>query len=309
MPPLRFTLRQLEYFVAVGQAGSIALAAQRIHVSPPSISTSLTQLEAEFGLPLFVRRPAQGLTLTQSGRQFMQAALTVLADAGRLNELAGTITGTVGGPLAIGCLVTIAQVILPRLRQGFVARHPGVSFLQSEGDQAALYDALRHGTLDAALTYDLSLPSDLEFTPLAILPPHVILPQAHPLAAAAVVSLADLAPLPMVLLDLPHSADYFLRLFSDAGLRPRITDRTRDMGVMRSLVGADFGYSIANIQIATTLAPDGSRLCIRPIAPPVQPMTLGLVTIGGGQNALTTRAFLDHCRAVMAAGALPGILP
>jgi DNA-binding transcriptional LysR family regulator len=307
MTPLRFTLRQLEYFVAVGQAGSIALAAERIHVSPPSISTSLTQLEAEFGLPLFVRRPARGLALTHSGRQFMQAARAVLADAGRLNDLASTITGQVGGPLAVGCLVTIAQVILPRLRQGFVALHPAVSFVQSEGDQAALYDDLRQGTLDAALTYDLAVPSDLEFAPLVSLPPHAVLPAMHPLGKQAVVSLADLAPLPMVLLDLPHSADYFLRLFADAGLRPRITDRTRDMGVMRSLVGAGFGYSIANIHVATTLAPDGSRLCIRPVLPPVQPLMLGIVTVGGGQNALTTRAFLDHCRAAIAAGDVSGI--
>jgi DNA-binding transcriptional LysR family regulator len=307
MMPLRFTLRQLEYFVAVGQAGSIALAAQRIHVSSPSISTALTQLEAEFGLPLFVRRPAQGLTLTQSGRQFMQAAQAVLADAGRLNDLASTITGQVGGPLAIGCLVTIAQVILPRLRQGFVARHPGVSFVQSEGDQAALYDGLRQGTLDAALTYELAVPTDLEFTPLVALPPHAILPAAHPLGHAEAVGLADLAPFPMVLLDLPHSADYFLRLFADAGLRPLIMDRTRDMGVMRSLVGAGFGYSIANIHLADARAPDGSQLCIRPILPPVQSLMLGVVTVGGGQNALTARAFLDHCRAAIIAGDLPGI--
>jgi DNA-binding transcriptional LysR family regulator len=139
------------------------------------------------------------------------------------------------------------------------------------------------------------------------LPPHAVLPAMHPLGKQAVVSLADLAPLPMVLLDLPHSADYFLRLFADAGLRPRITDRTRDMGVMRSLVGAGFGYSIANIHVATTLAPDGSRLCIRPVLPPVQPLMLGIVTVGGGQNALTTRAFLDHCRAAIAAGDVSGI--
>ncbi len=309
MTALRFTLRQLEYFVAVGQAGSIALAAQRIHVSSPSISTALTQLEAEFGLPLFVRRPAQGLTLTQSGRQFMQAARAVLADAGRLNDLASTITGQIGGPVAVGCLVTIAQVILPRLRQGFVARHPGVSFVQSEGDQAALYDGLRQGTLDAALTYDLAVPADLEFTPLVTLPPHAILPAGHPLAGAGAVGLDQLAALPLVLLDLPHSADYFLRLFSDAGLQPQIAARTRDLGVARSLVGAGFGYSIANIRIANTNAPDGSPLCIRPISPPAAPIMLGVVTTDGGQSALTTRAFLDHCRAAIAAGEVPGIAP
>lgn len=309
MTPLRFSLRQLEYFVAVGQAGSIAVAAQRIHVSSPSISTALSQLEAEFGLPLFVRRPARGLTLTQSGRQFMGVAQAVLAAAGRLNDLASGITGQVGRPLFVGCLVTIAQVILPYLRQSFTAQHPGVVFHQSEGDQAAIYDGLRQGTLDAALTYDLAVPSDLEFTPLVVLPPHAILPATHPLVAQPAVSLAELAPLPMVLLDLPYSADYFLRLFADAGVRPQITDRTRDMGVMRSLVGAGFGYSIANIRVMTDLAPDGGALAFRPIVPAPRPITLGMVTVGGGQNALTARAFLDHCREELTLGRAPGLGP
>jgi DNA-binding transcriptional LysR family regulator len=86
-------LRQLDYFVVVGQAGSIALAVQCIHNKSSLISTALTQLEAESGLPLFVHRPAQELTLTQNGRRFKHAAQSVLASAGQLNELASDIPG------------------------------------------------------------------------------------------------------------------------------------------------------------------------------------------------------------------------
>ncbi|RUU06854.1 LysR family transcriptional regulator, partial [Mesorhizobium sp. M6A.T.Ca.TU.002.02.2.1] len=60
--PLRFTLRQLEYFVAVGEAGSIAKAAEQVNVSPPSISASIAQLETEFGVQLFVRKHSHGLS-------------------------------------------------------------------------------------------------------------------------------------------------------------------------------------------------------------------------------------------------------
>ena len=52
----RFTLRQLEYFVSVGEQGSIAQASEMVNVSSPSISAAVTQLEAEFGLKLFVRK-------------------------------------------------------------------------------------------------------------------------------------------------------------------------------------------------------------------------------------------------------------
>lgn len=68
--PLRFTLRQLEYFVAVGEEGSIARAAEVVNVSSPSISTAISQLEQEFGVQLFVRRHAHGLALSRPGAAF-----------------------------------------------------------------------------------------------------------------------------------------------------------------------------------------------------------------------------------------------
>ncbi|NOR30503.1 MAG: LysR family transcriptional regulator, partial [Sulfitobacter sp.] len=79
--PLRFTLRQLEYFVAVGELGSIAQAAEKVNVSSPSISAAITQLEKEFGLPLFVRQHAQGLSLTQAGRRMMEQATHILQES------------------------------------------------------------------------------------------------------------------------------------------------------------------------------------------------------------------------------------
>ncbi|WP_245469819.1 LysR family transcriptional regulator, partial [Mesorhizobium sp. M7A.F.Ca.MR.362.00.0.0] len=76
--PLRFTLRQLEYFVAVGEAGSIAKAAEQVNVSPPSISASIAQLETEFGVQLFVRKHSHGLSLTAGGRIFLKEAARLL---------------------------------------------------------------------------------------------------------------------------------------------------------------------------------------------------------------------------------------
>jgi DNA-binding transcriptional LysR family regulator len=218
--PLRFTLRQLEYLVAVGECGSIAQASARVNVSSPSISAAIAQLEAEFGLPLFVRRHAHGLSLTQGGRQFVSLARKVLAEAATLSDLAQEITGTVGGPLAIGCLQTFAQVVLPQLRRSFEAAWPAVSVSQTETDQAGLISALRRAEIDVALTYDLQVPPDMEFYPLVELPPHALMPPDHPLAGRAAVSVEDLAPYPMVLLDLPLSSEYFLSFFAERGLRP-----------------------------------------------------------------------------------------
>ncbi len=305
--PLRFTLRQLEYLVAVGEAGSIALASERVNVSSPSISAAIAQLEAEFGLALFVRKHAHGLTLTQGGRQFMAQAKAVLAEAARLNEIAGTITGQVRGPLSVGCLQTFAQVVLPQLRRSFVDLYPAVEFHQEELDQTGIFEGLRRATLDVALSYDLDIPSDIIFHPLVDLPPYAVMQASHPLAGRASVTPADLAEHPMILLDLPFSNDYFLSFFAQSGLRPRIVERTRDMGVMRSMVANGFGYSIANIRPVTELAPDGRRLNYVPLTGPVRSLHLGLALMAGAGQALTVRAFVDHATDRITPRAAPGL--
>lgn len=306
--PLRFTLRQLEYLIAVADTGSVTLAAERVNVSAPSVSAAIAQLEEGFGLQLFVRRHAQGLSPTEAGRQFVAAARPVLSAAAALSDRAAEIAGRVAGPLGVGCLVTFAQVLLPRLRADFARHFPEVEFRQAEHDQAALFEELRTGRIDLALTYDLGLPPDLTFLPLLSLPPHALLPTDHPLVARDTVTMTDLQPEPMVLLDLPYSTGYFIGLFSAKGLRPRIAERTTDMGVMRSMVARGFGYSIANIRLATDLAPDGGRVTCLPIAD-AAPIRLGLAVAGGAQARRTVRAFIDHCRATVTPASLPPIAP
>lgn len=303
--PVRFTLRQLEYLVAVGDCGSVTLAAERLNVSAPSVSTAIAQLEAEFGLPLFVRRHAHGMSATQAGRELIAEAAGVLAAAGRLTDVANRHTGLVRGPLNVGCLLTFAQIVLPQLRRSFAGVHPEVAFRQFERHQAGLIEGLREAKLDVALTYDLAIPADLEFTELATLPPFALFAADHPLASRASVAPAELAALPLILLDLPLSADYFLSVFERAGQRPRIAERTQDMAVMQSLVANGFGYSIANVRPLSELAPDGGRLAFVPLAGPVQPLRMGLLSAGGGQAALTVRAFVDHARAVLPRTLLP----
>ena len=305
--PMRFTLRQLEYFVAVGEAGSIALAAEKVNVSSPSISSAVSQLEDEFGLQLFVRRHAQGLSLTRAGRQFMKQAKAVLNEATALNRLADDISGKVQGPLAMGCLLTFAQIVVPGLRREFQARYPEVHVSQVEHDQATLFRLLRRADIDVALTYDLGIPGDLHFVPLAELPPYALLSEDHPLAHLPAVSIQQLHEHPMVLLDLPLSADYFLSFFSQAGVSPKIAERTRDMAVMRSLVANGFGYSIANIRPLTDSAPDGRKLKYVPLAGKMRPMRMGIVTSEGLQNVLTVKAFIEHCRERISDRSHPGM--
>ncbi len=291
----RFTLRQLEYLVAVGRFGSISLAADHLAVSPPSISNAIAQMEAEFGLPMFVRKHAQGMALTQSGRALMGQAARVLDAARGLSNLADLHKDTVRGELNVGCLLTFAQIIVPRLRKAFTQTYPDVVFRQFQNHQMGLIDSLRDASIDLALTYDLAIPTDLEFVELATLPPFAILSEDHPLAARASLSVEDLAPNPMILLDLPLSSAYFLSFFERAGVVPRIVERTQDMAVLHSLVGNDFGYSVINIKPLTNMSPDGKKLCFVPLTGPVKPMRMGLLYARGAESSLTVKAFVELC--------------
>jgi len=304
---LRYTLRQLEYFVAVGEAGSIALASEKVNVSSPSISAAVNQLEKEFGLPLFVRQHAQGLSLTLSGRRMMEQAKLVLKEAGSLMDLAGDISGSVRGPLAIGCLVTFAQVVLPSVRRSFETEYPEVRVRQHELNQSEIFSFLRRAEIDVALTYDLDLPADLQFVSLLELPPYAIVNETHPLAHLPAVSVDELKNHPMVLLDLPFSADYFLSFFSQIDTKPLIAERTRDMAVMRSLVANGFGYSIANVRPLNDCSPDGKPLKFIPLAGPVRPMRMGLLMSNDADSASIVRAFVGHCTDRLQAGRFPGL--
>jgi len=301
---LRYTLRQLEYFVAVGETGSIARAAERINVSSPSISAAITQLEKEFGLPLFVRQHAQGLSLTQGGRQMIEQARRVLREAAALMDIAGDISGLVRGPLSVGCLLTFAQLVLPALRRGFEQRYPEVRLRQCELNQVEIFSALRRSEIDVALTYDLDAPADLQFTALLRLPPFALMAIEHPLSGRETVSIDDLKNHPMVLLDLPLSADYFLSFFDAVASKPMIAERTRDMAVMRSLVANNFGYSIANVRPLSDVSPDGNPIRCVPISGRVRPMRMGLLTAQDADRANAVRAFIDYGKDLVRNGRL-----
>ncbi|MCJ8140942.1 LysR family transcriptional regulator [Falsirhodobacter halotolerans] len=306
--PLRFTLRQLEYFIAVGEAGSIALAAEKVNVTAPSMSSAIAQLEAGFGVQLFTRRHAQGSALTPTGERFMEQARVVLDSAGKLNDLAQIYTDSVRGSLRVGCLRTFVQLMVPQLRRSFEGRFESVDFSQVELDQAQIFDALGASRVDLALTYDLALPSDVTFHPLLTLPPYVMVDVDHPLAGARRVTADDLIAHDMVLLDMPHSSDYFLSLFRATGQRPRIAERTTDISVQRSLVANGYGFGINNMRTVQETSMDGRVLKFIPLDTPVPPLRLGIAMSRAAHVSRTIQAFIDHCHEAADAAHFPGIV-
>ncbi|MDE1951122.1 MAG: LysR family transcriptional regulator, partial [Burkholderiales bacterium] len=232
---MKFTFRQLEYFSAAAEAGSIAAAAECIHISAPSISVAITQLEQQLGVALFIRGHA-GLSLTTAGQDVLARSRALLAQARDLHDSVASNSAGLKGRIALGCMTTLAPMLLPELVRGFAGAHPGVSVESVEGSQDQLIGQLRRGVVDVAISYDMHVPQDLQFEPLVALPPQLLMAAGHRLAHRPSIALAEVAADDYILLDLPFSRDYFLSVFQQAGLEPKVALRTTQMDVVRTLV-------------------------------------------------------------------------
>ncbi len=137
----------------------------------------------------------------------------------------------------------------------------------------------------------------MDVIPLAELSPYVLLPEGHPLGQAASVELEDLQQEPMALLDLVPSRDYFLSLFRDRGLEPRIGFRTKSLEMVRGFVGHGLGYSILATKPANNMSYDGRALVTRPLGSALKNSRLVLATLASRKLSPVALEFASHCRA------------
>ncbi|HEY0295572.1 MAG TPA: LysR substrate-binding domain-containing protein [Bordetella sp.] len=303
----RISLRQMEYFLATARHGSIAIAANQIHISPPSISAAIAHMEAELGVQLFVRHPSKGLTLTAVGTRVMQECEDLLERASKLYDIASDSSDTIQGVLRVGCFQPLTPMIAPEVVFGFKRAFEKVDLHMVEGDQQELMQRLHNAELDVALTYDLQLEEDIQFEVLSQLPPHVIVNELHPLAQQVATTLQDLASQPMVLLDLPMSRDYFISLFTEAGLEPLIAARFRSEDVIRSMVANGIGYALFNVRPKSNQSLDGKRFVRVRLAGKHRPMLLGLATYAPVKQSRLAQVFMQRCRAYISDQYIPGM--
>src|SRR5665213_2196664 len=293
--PLRYSLRQLRYFVVSAEELSFTAAARRLHISQPSISTALADLEVSFGVQLFIRHHAAGLSLTQAGRDLLGQARNLAKIAEELPVAAKEMDAGVTGAVALGCITSLAPPIMPKLISLFTGERAGVLFHTVEAHQDGLMQGLHDGSLDIALTYSLDLNDDIAFTPLLSLPPYAILPKTHRLARSRKVSLADLLPERYVMLDLPHSREYFAALFDAVGKRPVPAFRSSQPEVVRGMVANGLGYSILNFPLKSNHTVDGEDFVIKHFKDSVKAVTLGVAQSRSMRPRQVVQRFAAFC--------------
>jgi DNA-binding transcriptional LysR family regulator len=292
---MTYTLKQLRYFVAAADAGSVTGAGLVLHVSQPSISAAIAQLEERFGVALFIRHHAQGLSLTAAGRRLLGEAKSLLDHAEDLRQSAIGLGKDLAGDLHLGCFQTFAPMVMPQLLREFSVAFPDITVHLHEDHVQGVLDNLRNGSAELALTYDLNLGADIEFTGLEEVPLHALMAASHPLADNKKVSLQDLVAYPMILLSLPQSRDYFLSILYSLRLQPRIAYETPSFEMMRGLVANSDGFSIMHSKPTSDLSLDGRRLVYRPLSENLRPTRLGLARLADARPTRKAAAFLDFC--------------
>lgn len=286
---MRFSFSQLAYFVATAEAGSTSRASEKLRISQPAISVAIGRLEETFGQKLFVRRHAQGVDLTPFGQRKLAEVRQLLAHA---HAVEGASDDRLSGNLEIGVFSTLAPVYAPALLRVFAEAHPDVRVRMRELHLDRLHRDLEDGIIELALLYDLDIAGELSRVPLAALRPYALLPAGHELARAETVSLRDLAREPFVLIDLPHSRDYFLSLFRVADTMPDHLLRCTSFETLRGMVANGLGVSILVTRPHGDHSYDGQMLACRPIEEKLPPQRLIIGTSPRMPATPAAKAFL-----------------
>lgn len=292
---INFSLRQLQYFVATVEHGGVSAAARACHVSQPSVSLAIAQLEAALGSTLFRRQASRGVELTAAGQRVLAQARDILGQAAALG--AGGASGELRGQLSLICFQDLGPYFAPRLLAGFHARHPQVAVTLLEGDLATVQRALRSGKAELALTYELAIDAQTARCTLAELAPYALLPADHPLAAQETVSLAQLAAQPLVLEDIPHTREYLLSLFWQQQLTPRIAQTVQSFEMQRGLVAHGYGVALSCTRPAGDCSYDGTAIACRPLAEALPAQRVVLAQAPGAEASPLVAAFVASAQA------------
>lgn len=293
------TLTQLRYFVEAASVLSMTKAAEELRVAQSAVSAAVAQLERQVGTPLFIRQHARGLVLTAAGEELLRDVRGLLAHLGEVLDAARGRGDDVRGHIKLACMVTLVPFVLPDLLATLSANCPGLEVEVLELEAAAVSAALRSGTVELAVTYDLGLGPEVAREIIAEAPPYVILPPGHRLAELSEVRLLDLADEPMVLLDLPHSREYFRELLVAAGAPPRISYRSHSVEAVRGMVAQGLGFSLLNQRPVLDGTYSGRYVEGRPIADDVPSLSVVVAWMESVRQTARARAVTDGARSVV----------
>ena len=256
------TLLQLQYFETLARVLHYTRAAEELHISQPSLSYSMNELEKELEVKLFEKENRK-IHLTHYGEQFLpyvRQSLALLREGqGVLRQMAGTAIQEV----RLGYFHSISSSLIPSMMEGMYSdpENTSLRFQFSEGPSYDIFNQLKNGDLD--LAFCMHRDDSLESITIMKQPLYLAVHNTHPLAGRAFVNFEDFAREPQVMLDKPSSLRTRLdRIFTQRGVIPSVVFEVRECNTALQYVGLNFGVSV----LPQVPAMETERVSVIPIA-------------------------------------------
>jgi DNA-binding transcriptional LysR family regulator len=252
-------LRHLRYFVAAAQELHFSRAAERLHISPPSLTQQIQNLEQELGTRLFVRTK-RDVRLTDAGARFLDEARMTLRQAERAELVARRAGRGEVGKVEIGFVASAACLgVLTAALPSYRAMFPLVELSIRKMESPRQLEHLSEGRLDVGfLRPPARYPTGITAVVIARQPVMIALPAGHRLASAAAISAASLAEETFVAATFETDIGFYQQtalLGQQGGFVPRIRERAPDQFTIVAMVGAGCGIAVVPASIACVQIP------------------------------------------------------
>lgn len=240
-------LRLWRQFAAVAEELHFGRAARSLHMTQPPLTQAIAQLERLLGVRLF-ERSKRSVQLTPAGEALLPSVRELIARARDLPGQARAAAGGELGRLRIAFVSTVGFALLPQWLRAFRARHPNVQMELIEATGDVQLEAFARGEIDAGFVLHSPgfVPAGLAHRQVAREPLVLALPEAHPLASASRLPLAQVLAEPLVLFPrriVPSLHDAILGMYHAAGREPRIVQEAIQMQTIVNLVSAGLGLA------------------------------------------------------------------
>ena len=295
---MAFTIRQLQYFVAVAEQGTVSRAAQNLSISQSSVTEAIKELESDLGVALFERHP-RGLTITHRGHQFLRHATKILAEVS--DAQARLLRRPAGHHRPAAARRDLAGRRLRAVRPSgaLPPRYPAVEVTAIEDNGDYLEHLLVGGKLDVAVmvTSNLRDRMALQSEIIEVSPYRLWLPLGHPLASAEIIGVGDIAGEPLIMLSVDEIEENTGKLLSAIGARPQIAFRTRSVEAVRSLVATGAGVALLPDLVYRPWSLEGDRIESRDISGSLPVVQVGMVWRRGSGLPPAARDFIGMAQA------------
>lgn len=262
------TLRQFRYLVAVADQLNFRRAAEVCHVSQPTLSEQIREMEQRLKVQL-VERSRRHVVLTPIGREVVEKARSVLRDVQDIIDLAEGGRHILEGTLRLGILPSLGPYLLPEVLPDLHQRHPSLRLYLREGTADDILHRLEEGDLDL-LIYPIPIKRrGLSAAPLFREPLWLALPRGHPLGEKTHLELADLQGLTVLALEPGHSLHKkVVALCRDYGATPLLDFATTSLDTLRQMAVMDMGVTFLPALYVRAEARHDDQLTVRPFSWP-----------------------------------------